>query len=132
MYRVVVDFVSFFAEDLGECPLMRNRRGFCEEHNVRVCRSNEGTISVREGLLVPIFCVLRVRIAIFVIGEGGGGGCGCASASDFHVGGGVWFLGLAIAVSTVTGESCGYVLGVGPSEGDEGGPLSRSGEAGGE
>ena len=98
-----------------------------------MCLSNKVTISFSEGLLLPIFCVLRVRIVISVIGGGGGGGgCGCASASDFHVGGGVWFLGLAIAVSTVTGESCGYVLGVGPSEGDECGQPSRSGEAGGE
>ena len=90
------------------------------------------TISVREGLLEPIFCVLRVRNEISVMGGGGGGGCVRAASSDVRVGGGVWFVGLVRPVLTLTGESCGDVMGVEPSEGDEGGPLSRTGEAGGE
>ena len=53
--------------------------------------------------------MLRVRILISVIGGGSGGGCGCAPAPDFGVGGGVWFLGLAIvalSIFSVTGEFC--------------------------
>ena len=91
------------------------------------------TISVREGLLEPIFCVLRVRNEISVMGGGGAAeGCFRASSSDVRVGGGVWFVGQVQPVLILTGESCGDVIGVGPSEGDKGGPLSRSGEAGGE
>ncbi len=90
------------------------------------------TISVREGLLDPIFCVLRVRLQLTHLGGGGGGGGGRASASDVRVGGGFWFTGLARAVLTVTGESCGYALGMGPAEGGEGDQSSRSGEARGE
>ena len=82
--------------------------------------------------MYPMFCVLMARIEISVIGGGGGGGCGCASASERPVGGGVWFLGLVMSVSTVTGASFLCVLGVGPSEGDECGLPSRSSESGGE
>ncbi len=53
-----------------------------------VCRSNKVTMLVREGLLVPIFCVLRVRIVISVIGRGSDGGYGRSPASDDGVGGG--------------------------------------------
>ena len=35
MYRVVVGFVSSIAENLGECPLVREGRGFRKEKNVR-------------------------------------------------------------------------------------------------
>jgi hypothetical protein len=76
-----------------------------------VCLSNRVTISVSEGLLVPIFCVLRVRTVISVVGGGGAGGCGCAPASDFSVGGGGRLLGLAlVAVSfaPMMGEATGW------------------------
>ena len=75
-------------------------------------------ISVREGLLDPIFCVLRVRIVISVIGGGGDWGCGCAPSSDCSVGGGGRFLGrlslVAVSFSPMLGESCvsGLVAGL--------------------
>jgi len=90
---------------------------------------------VREGLLVPIFCALRVRIVISVIGGGCAGGCGCAPASHFSVGGGGRSLGPAlvvVSISSMMRESCVSSL-------DEGlvgvcvcGQLSLLDEAGGE
>jgi len=67
------------------------------------------TISVSEGLLVPVFCVLRVKIVISVIGGGGAGGCGCVPSTECSVGGGVRSMGLVPVVgsfSPLMGESC--------------------------
>ena len=100
-----------------------------------VCRSNKVTISVSEGLLVPIFCVLRVRIVISVIGEGCAGGCGCAPASHFSVGGGGRSLGPALVVvsfSPMMKDSCVSCLDVGLAGVCVCGQLSLPGEAGGE
>jgi hypothetical protein len=100
-----------------------------------VCRSNRVTISISEGLLVPIFCVLRVRIVISVIGGGGAGGCGCVPSTDCSVGGGERSLGLVLVVvsfSPLMGESCVSVMDVGLAGGSVYGQLSWPGEAGGE
>ena len=35
MYRVVLGFVSSVGEDLGQCPLVREGRGFRKEKTVR-------------------------------------------------------------------------------------------------
>jgi len=76
--------------------------------------SNKVTISVREGLLEPIFFVLRVRIFISVIGGGGDGGCGWAPVSDCNVGGGGRSLGrlslVSVSFSPMLGEP--YVSGL--------------------
>ena len=137
MYRVVVGFVSSVAGDLGMCPLVMEGRSFRKEKNVRgMSVQQDDHIRKRGAIGFHFLCVegensyLRHRRRMW---RGGGGGC--APASDFGIGRGVWFLGLAhvaVSVSSVMGESCVSVLDLGLAGDGMCGQLSRLGDAGGE
>jgi hypothetical protein len=82
-----------------------------------VVRSSKVTISVREGLLILIFCVMRVRIVISVVGGGSDGKCGCTSTSVVGVKGGWAVPGVAVACSRVLLNHIGRVTCVGVGRG---------------